>query len=201
MSNLENLKDIPSVTSSLGLEDGVTPSGLLDGPMTDLSGPDHVPANLSPRQAKERDLLMSGIYGHYGIGSSNNADLQSSLASRLQQQSLKDGSTLFAMTWKVLVTPAGRQICQLQALGLRIGGREYSGLPTPQAIDSKGTCAKLVHKKFKVGHLKHWIHGTALGIHSSSGKSSWPNPNLVEWLMGYPRLWISGHDYTPTEMR
>jgi hypothetical protein len=72
-------------------------------------------------------------------------------------------------------------------------------LPTPQAIDAKGSCAKLSHKRWTTFHLKHWVHGTALAIHSSSGRSSWVNPQFAEWLMGFPRMWISGHDYTPTE--
>ena len=64
-----------------------------------------------------------------------------------------------------------------------------SRLPTPQSIDWKGTSEALSHKFRKTGHLKHWTHGTPLALHSESGRSSWPNPELSEYLVGLPRGW------------
>ena len=82
---------------------------------------------------------------------------------------------------------------------VRLTAETGSGLlPTPQATDAKGSCAKLSHKRLTTRHLKHWVHGTALAIHSTTGLSSWVNPNFAEWMMGFPRQWISGRDYTPT---
>jgi predicted DNA-binding protein YlxM (UPF0122 family) len=87
--------------------------------------------------------------------------------------------------------------------GMTLNGRSYrrapwvrhthvsacGSLPTPQAIDWKGSCAKLRHKRHTTYHLKHWTHGTALAIHSATGVSSWPNPVFIEWLMGLPIGW------------
>jgi len=64
-------------------------------------------------------------------------------------------------------------------------------LPTPQAMDAKGFSLALRHKFRKTGHLKHWVHGTPLAIHSPTGKSSWVKPELTAWLMGFPPRWLS----------
>ena len=64
-----------------------------------------------------------------------------------------------------------------------------SRLPTPQSIDWKGTSEALSHKFRRTGHLKHWTHGTPLALHSESGRSSWPNPELSEFLVGLPHGW------------
>lgn len=187
--------DIPNATSSPASADGVTRSDSPAGPTTDLFGQEVVPVSRSASQASSVAAQMSATYGLRGSGSSASAALQQCLASRLQERLDSRGSTMFALTWKAKATPLRRQICQLRASALRTSDRDCGGLPTPQSMDAKGYSDALRHKFRKTGHLKHWLHGTALAIHSSSGKSSWPNPMFVEWMMGFPRLWISGHDY------
>lgn len=105
------------------------------------------------------------------------------------------------MTWKRVDTPAQRPLCQLLASVLRTNETESGSLPTPQAMDAKGYSDALRHKFRKTGHLKHWVHGTALAIHSPTGKSSWPEPRFVAWLMGYPATWLSARPFGASATR
>jgi hypothetical protein len=113
------------------------------GPSSGLSGPDHARANLSARQAEEAGLLMSGTYGRTGTTSSASADLQRSLASRLQARTGSDGSILYRLTWKERATPLERPICALRASAHRTSGSasgstaETKGWNTPRATDGK----------------------------------------------------------------
>ena len=77
---------MPNATSLQESADGVTPCGLRVGPTIDQSGRDRAPANLSAKQAKEKELLTSGTYGLHGSGSFRSVALQSSLASRLKRR-------------------------------------------------------------------------------------------------------------------
>ena len=58
-------------------------------------------------QAREKGLLTSGTYGRLGTTSSRNAALGLSLANRLRLRVALLGSTLFRLTWRRRVTPAG----------------------------------------------------------------------------------------------
>jgi len=102
-----------------------------DGRTTDRSGPAHAPANLSARQAAEKALLTSGTYGRLGSISSASAALQQSLVNRLAMRCATDGSTLFNLTWKELVTPAGRSISLLRASARRISASDFGSLQAP----------------------------------------------------------------------
>lgn len=136
--NPENCADTPSATSSPASADGATPCGSRDGQMIGLFGQDPARASLSARQAQEAGSLMSGTSGRTGTTSSMSADLQSSLASRLQVRTASVGSTLYKLTWKDRATPSGRLICALRA-SVRRTSDSASGLlgwPTPVARDS-----------------------------------------------------------------
>ena len=107
---------------------------------------------------------------------------------RTSQVCLTGGLAEFSETWpKSGVMRNGIAIERRTSERLR-SGSECLYLPTPQAIDWKGTSYKCC-KGRTVGHLKHWTHGTALALHSESGESSWPNPELSEWLVGLPNGW------------
>ncbi len=193
--------DSINVISSPGSGDGRTPSDAPDGPTTVPSGPAPVPANLSARQAKELGLLTSGTCGLRSSISSRSQLLAFYLGNRLRARVDSNGLMSSKLIWKVQRTPVGRGISALMPSVRLTSASVCIGLPTPQSMDRKGTSEALRHKFRKTGHLKHWTHGTELAVHSSSGRSSWPNPMFVEWMMGFPRLWISGHDYTPTGMQ
>ena len=129
--------DTPSATSLPELGSGPTPFVSLDGPMICRSGPAHVRASLSARQAKAKGLLTSGIYGPHSSTSLRSADLSSYLASRLQEKTASAGSTLWRLTWKPWATPAGRSLSLLRASALRTSENGFTGWPTPKATDEQ----------------------------------------------------------------
>lgn len=192
---LETSLDTVNVTSSLELEGGVTLCGLLDGPILDPVGLEAVPVSPSPLLDLEEESKTVGTYGLNFIDSSQNATLQQCLESKLRDRLARFDSIKYDLIWKPVAMPSGPPICALLASVPRMSAKGSIGLPTPQAMDAKGYSDALRHKFRKTGHLKHWVHGTALAIHSKTGVSSWPNPMFVEWMMGFPRLWVSGHDY------
>ncbi len=132
------LQDSPNAISSQESVSGLMPLDKQDGPMINLYGQEVALANLSPRQARARGLLTSGTYGRLSSISSSSADLQSSLVSRLKQRLNTAGSTLYKMTWKVLITPLGRSVHLLRASALRISVVDCSGWPTPNTMDHIG---------------------------------------------------------------
>jgi hypothetical protein len=135
--------DTGNVISSPALESGPTRSEALASPTILRSGRAHAHASLSARQAKEKGLLTSGIYGPHGSTSSNSADLALSLASRLEAVTASLGSTLYKLTWKGSATPSGRFLRLLRASVRRTSGTDciLSGWPTTRAND--GTGAKI----------------------------------------------------------
>ena len=139
MFPLMNSEASPSAISSPALASGPTPCDPQDGPTTVRFGPDPVLASLSPRQAVEQGLLMSGTSGLTGTTSSASASLQSSLASRLRQRTASVGSTLYTLIWKPRATPSGLQICALRASARRTSvsasGSSEKGWNTPRATD------------------------------------------------------------------
>lgn len=140
MSCLLTLPVLRNAISSPVSASGVTPFAAPVGPTLARSGQDHAPANLSARQAREKGLLTSGIYGPRSTISFASAALQSFLESRLQAVTASLGSTLYKLTWKQRATPAGRLIPALRASVLRTSGRDFTGAlggwPTPTATDA-----------------------------------------------------------------
>jgi hypothetical protein len=133
------LEDFDKYISSLASEFGLTPSVALACRMTLKFGPGRVPANLSPRQAREAGWMTSGIYGRPSSISSESAVLASSLVSRLQARTASLGSTLFKLTWKERATPQGRSISALRASARPISdngsGGSRKAWNTPRATD------------------------------------------------------------------
>jgi hypothetical protein len=136
-------EDTRNAISSPVSVSGATRSDRPDGPTTGQSGPAVARANLSPRQARERGLLTSGTFGQLGTGSSRSAALQRSLESKLRAKTASLGSTLYKLTWKARVTPAGRSIPALRASVPRTSDRDCgllrSGWPTPTVGNSQGS--------------------------------------------------------------
>jgi hypothetical protein len=126
-----NFEDLPNAISSQASGSGATRSASPDGPTTSPSGPAHVPANLSPRQAKELGLLTSGTYGRPGSGSLTSVALTSSLGSKLRARTASLGSTLYVLTWREAVTPAGRPFSRLVASAPRTSVQDFGSWPTP----------------------------------------------------------------------
>ena len=81
--------------------------------------------------------MTSGTSGRLGTISSESAALQLSLASRFRRRTASVGSTLFKLTWKQRVTPAGRSIYALRASGRRTSDNACSSWPTTTTRDWK----------------------------------------------------------------
>lgn len=117
MSRQPSLFDSPNAISSPESGSGPSPSGEPVGPTTALSGPGHVHASLSARQAQEMGLLTSGTFGRTGIGLSSTVGLASSLESKLRAKTASGGTILYRLIWTELATPAGRSLPALRASG------------------------------------------------------------------------------------
>lgn len=123
----------PSATSSPASGSGATPCGAPGSGTTITGGQGPAPASPSARQEEARRSVMNAISGPRSAISSESAALALSLASRLQARSALLGSTLFTLTWKRRVTPAGRSIPALRASAPRTSVSDCTSWPTPAA--------------------------------------------------------------------
>ena len=157
---------------------GATHSDSPAGPMTGRCGQAPALANLSARQAKEQGLLTSGTYGLRSTISSESAALQSSLASRLRQRTDLLGSTLYKLTWKERVTPAGWSIPALRASARRTSDSDCTGWPTPQTADEN--MSRVADPQ---AYSQKWLErekaGSNLAI-VAQALAGWPTPRAVD---------------------
>jgi hypothetical protein len=123
-----------SAISSPASEFGPPLSDKQVGEMIARYGLEAALANLSARQVKAMGFLTSGICGPRGSISSSSAGLMSSLASRLRPVTDFLGSTLFTLTWKQRITPAGLSICALRASARRTSDSDCGSWPTPLSV-------------------------------------------------------------------
>lgn len=157
MSDQTISKDLPSAISSLVSVDGAAPSILHHGHMTDLFGQVHVPVSHSARQENKKVAPTIAISGPSGSGSSASAALLSSLENRLRVLFPTDGSIECILTWKLKVTPAGRQYCQLVP-SMRPIEETGSGLwPTPTKTDAlRCPSLEFTTKNITLNHAVLW---------------------------------------------
>ena len=125
--------DSSSVTSSPASEDGRSRSSSPAGRQLDLFGQAPALANPSAPPASAKVGTTVAISGRIGRGSSASAALSRSLASRLRARLPMGGSTLFSMTWREWITPAGRHVSRLAASARSISGNGSTSWPTPDA--------------------------------------------------------------------
>ena len=141
------------------------------------SGPAHVHASLSPRQAAAMGLVTINTSGPRGSGSSASAALSRSLGSRLQARTARLGSTLYRLHWRHMATPSGRWISRLRASVVRTsdsasGGWPTDGWPTPMASTNTHS------EKAKHGRPTSGPHrgGCNLGLEDAARLAGWPTP-------------------------
>ena len=175
----------PSAISSPGLAAGLLPFVLRGGPTSDLFGRDHALANLSAAQAELAGLMTSGTYGPTSTISSASADLQRSLASRLQAATASCGSTLYALTWKARATPSGPPICALRASVRRTSDSGSTGWPTPTTEANThcyGPDRTIQLKTYGAARLTDWNDQWPVG--SAANLAGWPTPTTRDWKDG-----------------
>jgi hypothetical protein len=110
----------------------------LDGPMIDPSGPAPAPANPSATPASEQGPQMNGTSGQRCTAWSQPSGLLSSLANKWQAGQGLNGSTVYALTWKLRATPQGRLIFALRASALHTSDNGCGGWLTPATSDANG---------------------------------------------------------------
>lgn len=98
-------------------------------------GPDPVPASPSVPPASRRAKPTPDTSGPSFDASSPSAGLQRSLASRLQAALGATGSLEYVLTWKTWPMRLGQPICALRARARPTLDNDYSGWPTPTAVD------------------------------------------------------------------
>ena len=167
----------PNATSLPESQGGPTPSSLPEYHQTSLSGLDLLPASPSAVPGVGEDTTTSDISHPSGLISSVSAALQSSLASRLQQQlpaQSTPGWMIYRMHWKQKATPAGRQYCQLVASVRPTSGKdsfsELIGWPTPASRDWKDTGTIPPSKQDGNGGVKAAYLGQTVPL------CGWPTP-------------------------
>ena len=171
MYDLMTCEAMRSATSSRESVSGATHCGAPATPTPDLYGRGVALASLSARQAKALGLLTSGTYGRTSTGLSNSAALQSSLASRLQARTASLGSTLYRLTWKDRVTPAGQSIPALRASARRTSDSDCTGWVTPSARDWKDTPGMATERPDGRSRLDQLPRQAAL--------AGWPTPTAA----------------------
>jgi hypothetical protein len=124
--------------------------------------------------------MTSVICGLRGFLSSPSAALQSSLESRLKRRLDGVGSTLFSLTWKAKVTPAGRPLCRLAALAPPIDVTVCGSLQTPSGTSNHG-------KNHVAGRLDEW--GGSSNNFRGTGVGNLHLPAFELWTMGFPASW------------
>jgi len=184
----------------------------LDGQMTDQCGQDRRPVSHSQAQEKKGREMMGDTYGLSGSISSESADLQSYLESKLGQRFHTAGLTKCKPTWNQMTTLAGRSLFRLQLLERRIE-ESGSGLwRSPLTSDARGSAGKgkqelpnLVREIWLTVTAQDNIQmtgqytaktGTTLGgaarqcnAKTEKSGSYQLNPKFSLWLMGFPIEW------------
>ena len=167
------LPDLFSAISSPVSAAGATPCALPDGPRTDLFGRAVARASPSAPQAPKKAPLMIDTSGLPGSTLSASADLTLSLVSRLKQRLTTDGSTLFSLTWREKVTPAGRLVSRLAASGRRTLDKDCGSWPTPNTMVGGQTS--------RGGKRK----GELLICGLIAGLTNWATPTTRDYKGGY----------------
>ena len=169
------LPDLFNAISSPALAAGATPCALPDGPRIDLFGRAVAPANPSAQPVPGGALPTNAISGLSGSTSSASADLTLSLVSRLKQRLTTDGLTLFSLTWREKVTPAGRLVSRLAASGRRTSDKDFGLWQTPKALDgvfsTPRTTGRPMHRATRLQ-----TQTIALLTNADPTLASWPTP-------------------------
>jgi hypothetical protein len=168
--NQQTCVDTPRFSSSQVSGSGPTPSALRAGLRTDVSGRVPAPASPSLPLGGDWEQPTNATCGRRCSGSSASVGLSRSLASRLATR--LPGSTLYALIWKVRVTPSGRLIPALRAGARRTSDSDCGGWPSPRENDptlSRMTLEAAEREGNRPGR------GSSLAL-SAKVLAGWPTP-------------------------
>jgi hypothetical protein len=98
------------------------------------------------------------------------------LAERLERVTSEYGSTLYPMTWKLHITPAGRSLSRLVASARRISGNGSIGWPTATAQDTRSYSQQSIEKFIREGQ----VSGHSVDLNAASQMAGWPTPRAAE---------------------
>ncbi len=190
------------------------PCHLLNGQSPETCGPQAALASLSPAPGAELARMMRGIFGQALPDWSLPASPIVLWVSRLQARLPTPGSTMWRMTWKQRVTPAGRPIFRLSPSARHIGANDSGGSqhprlspwPTPQATQATSRSGPRRAELLLQGLLRRTnrplVRGTDLKRSSAPMENTgFPNPEFAGWLMGYPTAWSACGPTTPTRRK
>ena len=180
-------KDTQERTSSPGSEDGTTRSNLPGGQMTFQFGPGAALVSPSATRAPEEASTTNGTFGPSGLNSSKPLDLLSSLGSKYQALTRSLGGTLYRLTWKTRVTPAGRLIYAQRASGRRTSDKGYfgqlldvkapAGWPTPMTEECN---------RSEAGRRRRVQDGRQTSVADAVHLAGWPTPCQQDGPHGGP---------------
>jgi len=177
MSHQKTSKGLLNAIFSVASEDGQELYRSQDGVQTDLFGQEVPLVSLSQAQEIKKAKTTLDTSGLFSSISSESADLQQSLESRLRQQLDLDGSMIYKLTWRQKVTPQRRSYCHLAASAPRTKEKDSSSWPTPSVRDYKDT-GNLDKSRFrKSGKERNdTVPRVAYGI------APWATPNTMDHI-------------------
>jgi hypothetical protein len=136
-------ENLLNATFSLELRDGVLPCNSPELTPMNRFGLEAARVKASAAPESKKDSMTQETSGPCSSILSASASLQRSLENRLQAQLNSVGSIEYTQTWKVLVTPAGRQLLAHTASAHRTCGKdstgEPKGFPTATVNDSSNS--------------------------------------------------------------
>lgn len=181
MSTLTTLSDTPRSTSSQESADGLMLLEELVGAMTSPCGQLVALASPSATPAPVAALTTSATSGPICVGSLKSADLQSSLASRLQARLQNRGSTLYNMKWSSWTMPSGLLRSRLRASVPRTSVTGCIGWVTPTTRDHKDTpgMTALRDGKERIDQLPRQAYQAGWGTPTSTDALRHPSLNFT----------------------
>jgi len=180
------LTDLFNVIFSRDSVAGATPCASPDGPRTDLFGRAVAPVSPSAQPVRAAALPTGAISGLSGSISSASANLTLSLASKLKQRLTTVGSTLFNLTWKEKVTPAGRLVYRLAASGRRTLDKDCGSWPTPLLGDAHLSSSPQAAMR-RIAEGKPTVSRIA-------ALTSWPTPQARDEKNGWDEKALNPHN-------
>ena len=166
---------ICSAIGSLESAAGWKPFDWLNGPRSVPCGQAPVPVSPTPSPESRKATPTPETSGRHSQGSSESANLQQSLASRLKARFGTGGSIEYAETWKLKATPLGRTYWAHIASGRLTSDKGFTGWQTVSVEDAGRQGSLAAWMEYKDNHktcqcrLRNEVH-----------TAGWPTPQVSD---------------------